>query len=232
MRYAAAIVQYNGDIFLEKQIERLRKYVTLNMGDTLDIIVADNSDPARCNECHGGKANKNAAICSNNGAIYMPMEFREGDNSTHHAMALNHIYHNYRSNFNGLLFLDHDIFPFNKTDILVNLPGHTFVGLAQEKGGAKYLHPALLGINLDLMQQDLNFLPTGGLDTGGQLAPLINDGNTKWLSLQYRNEGNDTFYEIIGDEWMHFVKGSNWNGNPNHKKRLKYLFSELEKTSL
>ena len=231
MRYAIGIVNFNGDIFLEKQIQRIRKYLLLLPGDTLDILVADNSRTRGCSTCHGEKKNLNKSICDDYGMIYLPMNFDEGDNSAHHALALNYLYETYKQNFNYLLFLDHDLFPVDYSDILTSELQKTFIGLAQQKGETKYLHPAILRLNLDnLNGQSLDFLPSAHLDTGGKLADLINDENTSYLSISYVNYDDD-FYEFIGGKFMHFIKGSNWNGNPNHKNRLNFLFKELERVS-
>lgn len=228
MRYAIAIVNYNCPRFLDPQIKRLRKYVRLNEGDTLDIIVGDNS--------RGKKARyKNQQTCERNSAIYLRFHFDEGDYSSHHALALNQIVNSYKNNFNSMLVIDHDIFPFEETDILHRGNNFDFMGLAQNKIGRVYLHPGIMVLNLDLVSKhEFNFLPCEGMDTGGRMADVIESSNIGFLGLEYVNYSvNDIvdFYEVIDKSWMHFVKGSNWNRNSNHLPRIAYLREELERKS-
>jgi hypothetical protein len=227
MRYAISIVNYNCHRFLENQIRSLRRNLLLDKGDTLDIIVGDNSRSMLSRY-------ENQKTCEQNNAIYIRHHFNEGDNSSHHALALNQIVNQYKDNFNALLIIDHDIFPFKKSDILQRIFKKDFVGLAQNKIGRTYLHPGLMGINLDTVKTDFDFLPCEGMDTGGKLCDILEKSNVEFLDLQYKYytvEGYEDFYEIIDNTWMHYVKGSNWNDNKNHSLRLEFLNKELERLS-
>lgn len=227
-RFGVVIVNYNSPKFLEPQIIRLRKYLKLNDGDTLDIIVADNSR-------RGSAIKLNKQTCEKLGAIYIKFHFDEGDYSSHHALALNEIVKQYRDNFNSLLLIDHDIFLFDYSDILLRAGDRRFIGLAQNKIGRTYLHPGLLLINLDAVQNiEFNFLPCDGMDTGGQMCDVVEKSKVEYLNVfytEYETEGLKDFYEVIDNTWMHFVKGSNWNKNKNHSIRIEYLTNELERIS-
>jgi hypothetical protein len=194
----------------------------------MDIIVGDNSRSMLSRY-------ENQKTCEQNNAIYIRHHFDEGDNSSHHALALNEIVNTYKANFNALLIIDHDLFPIGKSDILQRVVKRDFVGLAQNKIGKTYLHPGIMGINLDnLGMNDFDFIPCDGMDTGGRLADIVEKSNVEFLNIVYHDyevgEYKD-FYEVIDNSWMHYVKGSNWNGNKNHCVRLEFLNHELENIS-
>ena len=227
-RYAVVIINYNSHKYLAPQIIRLRKYIKLNEGDNLDIIVGDNS--------RNGKAiAKNQETCNKHGVIYIKYHFTEGDYSSHHALALNAILLEYKNNFNSILLIDHDIFLFDYSDIFLRTSDKHFAGLAQNKIGKTYLHPGIMLVNLELTREvNFDFTPCEHMDTGGKMADLIQSSNIEYLWIKYSEysvNGNVDFYEIIDNVWMHFIKGSNWNKNKNHVERIKYLTSELEKIS-
>jgi hypothetical protein len=218
-RYGVVIINFNGEKFLKKQIKSIRKYLVFE--GSIDIIVVDNSRESKT---------EIADICDKEGVIYKKYFFSEGDNSSHHALALNAIFKEYRDNFNGMLFLDHDVFLFDKSDLLIRGLKYDFLGVGQEKKGRKYLHPGVLYVNLDEIKDDLDFLPCAGMDTGGRLADIVEKSIVEYLGMSYTNFGED-FYEVIDKTFMHFVKGSNWNKSKGHGKRLKYLFKELKNIS-
>jgi hypothetical protein len=226
-RFAVAIVNYNCPKYLETQVLRLRKYIKLNEGDSLDIILGDNSRK-------GSAIKKNQEICKELGVIYKRFHFDEGDYSSHHALALNEILKSWKHNFNSLLLIDHDIFLFDYSDIFLRTRERDFAGLAQNKIGRTYLHPGLLLINLDKVSSvDFNFLPCEHMDTGGRMADQVEKSNVEFLNIRYINysAGAEDFYEVVDEKWMHFVKGSNWNKNKNHQERIDYLTKELENIS-
>lgn len=228
-RYAVVIINYNSPKYLEPQILRLRKYLKLNEGDSLDIILGDNS--------RNGKAiTKNQEICRKHRVIYIKYHFTEGDYSSHHALALNAIMEEYRNNFNAILFIDHDIFLFNYSDIFLRNKEKHFSGLAQNKMEKTYLHPGIMLVNLEITRDvNFDFLPCEHMDTGGRMADIIEKSNVEFLWIRYSEysiNGVIDFYEIIDNVWMHFIKGSNWNKNKNHAHRINFLTRELERISI
>jgi len=208
------IVTYNCPHFLREQTDRIKKYLK---GD-YEIFVADNS-----NEENGEKI-KN--ICHQNNLIYVKPEIEEKDYSGNHAYALNYIYTTYGQEYNNCVFFDHDIFLFKECNFFNELNEYSFIGLAQHKTIEQeeriYLHPACIFIS-NKFKKKLDFRPTAGMDTGGRLYKMIEISNVKYLSLQYEDD-----YEIIGDCFFHFIKGSNWNNNPKHNERIEKLFNILK----
>lgn len=228
-RYAVVIINYNSPKYLAPQILRLRKYLKLNEGDSLDIIVGDNSR-------NGHAISRNQETCKKHGAIYKKYHFQEGDYSSHHALALNAVMEEYKGNFNAILFIDHDIFLFDYSDIFLRTKEKHFAGLAQTKIEKTYLHPGIMLVNLDITQEvAFDFLPCEHMDTGGRMADVIEQSNVEFLWIKYKEyslNGMVDFYEIVDNVWMHFIKGSNWNRNKNHTRRISYLTDELERISI
>ncbi len=227
-RYAIGIINYNYSKYLLPQILSLRKYIQLNEGDTLDIIVGDNSRSEMA-------ASENKYICKKQEATYVKYNFKEGDYSAHHALALNGLVNDYRGNFNSLLLIDHDVFLFDYSDIFLRTKEKDFAGLAQVKEGKVYLHPGMMFINLDRTQEvNFNFLPCPGMDTGGRMSDKYIGKELEFLGIRYENfdlNGAQEGYEVIDNTWMHFVKGSNWNKSENHNERINYLMQELKNIS-
>jgi len=215
---------------LQEQVARIKRYLLLARADTLTISIADNST----NE-FDRKENKN--ICDDLFLSYIDCDFNEGDPSLHHSMALNELYKK-SIGYDFTLFLDHDTFMFNASNIIYDTRGKHFAGIGQAKLGKMYLHPNCLLINNKIVPADIvNLSPCEGMDTGGRLADYISGlkhDQINNISFEYGNYSYDVvndFYEIIGGSFMHFIKGSNWNGNSKHEERQAALLNELEKIS-
>ncbi len=227
-RFAVGIINYNYSKYLTPQILRLRKYIRLNEGDTLDIIVGDNSRSELA-------ASENKNICKKYSAIYIKYDFNEGDYSSHHALALNELVACFMGDYDSLLLLDHDIFLFDYSNIFLRTRDKDFAGLAQVKLNKTYLHPGIMLINSDLSKDiEFNFIPCAGMDTGGRMSDTYIGKEVEFLGVRYENfdlKGAQEGYEVIDNCWMHFVKGSNWNRSNNHNDRINYLMKELKNIS-
>lgn len=210
---AIIIVQFESPHLLRRQLPAIKEYLP-----GADIFVYDNSR-LFCNQ------ETNRGYCSSlPGVTYRSVMTDEKDFSLNHSRALNYAFIDLRHVYDVLLFLDHDVFPFAPCTILQQAEANSFVGFKQNVGNVTYLHPAVLAINTRLVNH-VDFSPQPGLDTGGRMAHLINDANTKYIGY-FKNE--EIGYEILDSTFMHFVKGSNWTGDEGHKERLKTLFATYD----
>jgi hypothetical protein len=232
MKIFIGVVQFNKSCFLREQIARIHRYLLLAREDRLDITIADNSsihDERRVNK----------SICDELGARYLNYDFHDGDPSMHHSMALNAMYQTSMEEENDFcFFIDHDTFMFAPSNLVYESREKHFAGLGQAKLGQMYMHPNCLLINNKFVpRQVVNLSPCAGMDTGGRLAEYIGTLKTsdinhlKFEYGDYTYEGTNDIYEIIGSSFVHFIKGSNWNGNPKSKSREDTLFKELQKIS-
>lgn len=184
-----------------------------------DVFVADNSR-------HKGPQRTIEAICKQFGAYYSRLEIEEGDYSRHHAFALDWAYNSLRRSYKQMLILDHDCIPFAYTDLPQVIKRNAFIGVEQVVNGTLYLHPGFLWVNLDIVKEPLNFLPSPGLDTGGQLAALI--AKYGYLNAAYEQDSKLGF-EVFEDSFLHIVKGSNWNKDAGHAERLEKILKVLKR---
>lgn len=211
---------------------RLRRYLLRAEGDTVSISIADNSTNAE-------ERRVNKLICEELGARYMDYDMKEGDPSAHHSMALNALYQTSIEERNDFtFFLDHDTFMFSPSNIIYESLEKHFAGNGQAKMGKMYLHPNCLLINNKFVPREaVNLSPCHGMDTGGRLADYIATLRTdqiNHLKFEYGDfnyEGVNDTYEIISASFMHFIKGSNWNGNPKGEQRKEALLKELQRIS-
>lgn len=232
MRIFIGIVQFNKSCFLREQINRIHRYLLLAKSDTLDITVADNSSIHE-------ERRTNKAICNELNCRYMSYDFQEGDPSLHHSMALNALYQTSIEEQNDFsLFLDHDTFLFAPSNIVYGSLDKHFAGIGQAKIGKMYLHPNVCLINNKFVPRSVvDFSPCAGMDTGGRLSDYIstltNDkiNHLKFEYGEFNYESINDTYEIINEQFMHFIKGSNWNGNKKGIERQLVLEQELQKIS-
>lgn len=225
----AIIIVFNTDRFLTEQIRLLQKYVTDK------IAVIDNSTDF-------DKSVKIESICDANKVHYTKTAVNESDFSKSHAFACEIAIGMYRNRDESLLLLDHDIFPikpFQKPDeniILAGIPQYRKTPKdALEQHLFTYLWAGCLYINTKLLQGvEIDIRPCSPadvfLDTGGGLYKLIL-GNPE--RIQYYNEQHQEtehgIYSLVDGRWMHFIKGSNWGGEPQeiYEKRIYHLMSIL-----
>jgi len=223
---AIIIVVYNTADFLVKQIECIRKFCA----DKPDIIIVDNSD----------FPDVTAALLyrlENKDCIYLKTNSASGNPSLSHAFAANLAYHKYYSDYDHLLFLDHDAFLIKELSIKEVLGTKVAVGMGQGRpSGKKYFWPGCLFLNSTLLGDNVDFSPNGqyGLDTGGNLYKLIEQyapENIGFLNEHYGENMHYTklhhnVYSIIGDGMvMHFIAGSNWQkaSEEDHNARISGL---------
>lgn len=232
MKIFIGIVNYNRSCFLREQVARINRYLLRAKEDRVTIAVADNStNPAERQVIDG--------LCAELGLFYMDCYFNEGDPSLHHSLALNELHQKSLYDENDFtLFLDHDTFLFAPSNAVYATMGKHFSGIGQNKVGKMYLHPNCLVVNNGLVPREVVKLsPCEGMDTGGRLADYIATlrvDQINHLGFEYGNysyDGTNDFYEVIGGAFMHFVKGSNWNGNPRGAQRQEALLNELQKIS-
>jgi hypothetical protein len=232
MKIFIGIVQFNKSGLLREQINRIKRYLLLAREDILNISIGDNSTIHE-------ERRVNKFICDELGARYLNYDMSDGDPSMHHSMALNALYQTSMEEENDFsLFIDHDTFLFAPTNIAYDCRDKHFAGTGQAKIGQMYLHPNTILINNKFVpRQVVDFRPCPGMDTGGRLAEYIGTLKTSdilHLKFEYGDfnyEGTNDIYEIIGGSFMHFIKGSNWNGNPKATQREEELLKELQKIS-
>ena len=104
-------------------------------------------------------------------------------------------------------------------------------GLKQFKEEKEYFHPGTIFLNtLKLVKEKIDFRPIVGMDTGGQLWDIMKFlKHSEVLSFPYYyNE--ELGYEIVNDNMMHFIKGSNWlkTDEQEHLIILEKLFYRLQ----
>ena len=232
MKIFIGIVQFNKSCFLREQLVRIDRYLLRAKSDTINISIADNSTNPE-------ERRVNKLICDELGARYMDYKMNEGDPSAHHSMALNALYQtSIEEQYDFTFFLDHDTFLFAPCNIFYESLDKNFAGIGQAKIGKMYLHPNTLLINNKFVPREaVNLSPCAGMDTGGRLADYISGLRTEQinhLKFEYGDYQydviNDT-YEIVSGCFMHFIKGSNWNGNKKGAQRQEALEKELQRIS-
>lgn len=214
----AAIINFQSPQFVAEQILRIDRYLKPD-----HIVVFDNSrDESFCEDIK-----EQTNLC---GSEYRRLELYDGDNSRHHAMALNEAYNSLKSDYEVVALLDHDVFPFTESDIFEKAKDYVFCGLKQVRDDKEYFHPGAIFLNTGLLiKEKIDFAPIEGMDTGGQLWDIIKFlEHNKVLSFSYQFD-DELGYEIVNDCMMHFVKGSNWNkiDEIEHRERLAALFKRL-----
>lgn len=232
MKIFIGIVQFNRSCFLREQINRINRYLLVARADVLSINIADNSTNSE-------ERRVNKLICDELGARYMDYRMTEGDPSLHHSMALNAMYQTSMEEQNDFtMMMDHDTFLFAPCNIIYGSIDKNFAGIGQAKIGKMYLHPNVCLINNKFVPRSVvDFRPCEGMDTGGRLADYVGTLRTdqiNHLKFEYGDfnyEGINDTYEIINEQFMHFIKGSNWNGNKRGSERQSALEKELQKIS-
>lgn len=232
MNIFIGIVNYNKSAFLREQIVRIGRYLLTAREDRINLSIADNSTNKE-------ERRVNRLICEELGARYMDYDMHDGDPSAHHSMALNALYQTSIEEKSDFTFmLDHDTFMCSPCNLIYASIDKHFAGIGQAKMGKMYLHPNVLLINNKFVPREIvNFSPCAGMDTGGSMADYIGTLRTdqiNHLKFEHRDftyDGTNDIYEVVGESFFHFIKGSNWNGNPRHESRQKALFDELQRIS-
>jgi hypothetical protein len=213
---AILTINYNGARLLNKQVETLRRFVK----GPFDFHVGDNSTDSYQSECI-------QRICEDSNSTYIKLNFHEGDPSRHHGRALNHCL-NMLHYYDQVLILDHDCIPYRSVDIFEKYNEFDFAGIHQIKGDSVYLAPIFLLINkFNTIYNRLDLLPCAHMDTGGSLKDLLAVSKVKYVN-EFLMETPSCYYAQVDDSFMHFIKGSGWDGNPNHESRINSLYEKLE----
>ncbi len=228
-KIAIVIVTYNANELLPIQLKCIKKYC---QDDKYDIIVIDNSDIPH-------HVSYIMADCITNNVIYKKYESSTKDNSKSHAEAANYAYRLFKNTYEYFFYLDHDCFPIQNFGIEEMLYLDVAAGIIQVRGNIIYLWPGCLMFNNNILEDCIDFSPneTLSLDTGGNLYKVVNNNSNIYYldeeNVEIIEEGFKTNYSLIYDKtFMHFIKGSNWNKNPNHIKRMEILMTILKEKIL
>ncbi|MCX6754456.1 MAG: hypothetical protein NTU81_01340 [Candidatus Nomurabacteria bacterium] len=216
-------------------------YIKNNLQDDFIYMIADNSSVQNI-------SNEIKKYCKDNKIPYVKLPPNPYNNpSKSHGMALNWTYKNIVKTYEPVLFgfIDHDIFPYQKTSIISSINSGIF-GLIQVRNEKWYLWPGFCFYKyIGLKTIKINFMPKKGLDTGGAnyytLYKNINkdllikipqiyidiNTNTEVKGINDTNTANTV--ECIGD-WLHLMRVSNWNNKNNNKiHSVEEIISKVKK---
>jgi len=218
LRLGIVSIAFNSAELILKQLETFKSCT-----DDYDFIIIDNSNDDASIKYH-------AEI---NNCEYAKIHSHEGSPSLSHSFAADFAWIRYKAQYDVLFFVDHDLFPIKPFSIFEMLGENNLMGLSQERKGVKYLWPGCLALRTSL--DGVDFAPVKirhqQLDTGGSLHRLLKQP-VRYLSEEYHNNPHvqdaKSFYAVLEDTFMHFIKGSNWNHQTNHTQRLNSLFNILE----
>lgn len=229
------VVNYRCPGFVYDQVRRIEKY----MGPS-SIFVADTSNDADISMSIAAEVKKTSASYYRMGLNGM-YDYDVHNPSYNHATALNTMYEYCRNDYKIVCMMDHDTFPYKKTDIWRHVSGYAMCGIGQVRGEVEYLLPNMMFINTDKYGGSLDFLPAKGTDTGGRIAEVLKKlsdqglvGSLEYAVLTHPGEPGSTYSSEIIEGCMHYIKGSNWNREDelSYNKRIatlkKYLISISE----
>jgi len=212
---AILTINFNGARLLQKQVELLRRFVK----GEFDFFVGDNSkDPYQSESIQ--------RICEDSKSTYIKLSIREGDPSRHNGLALNECLSRLKE-YDQVLIIDHDCFPFKEADIFNKYLDFDFAGIHQLKGNDVYIAPIFCLVNNFKNLDYIDMLPSRHMDTGGAMMEILLTKKVKFVNEFLIGEGL-CYYAEVDDSFMHFVKGSGWDGNPNHEVRINLLYEKLE----
>lgn len=234
---AVVIIAYNVPEFIIKHIELFKSLYK----KPYELIIVDNSSDE-------SMATDIKYHCDLNGVEYIRTRASSSNGSDSHAFAANLSYTILKDRpYTDFMYLDHDCFLIKETDLfpsdIEGTAAPIVTGLKQVKGNKSYFWPGCFVFeNKPLIKELLDFSPSQefGLDTGGMTYKLIEskEVHKDFFDEEYEqndavSDPNGNYYSIIGGMFMHFIKGSNWNGAENHHQRINSLFNILKnKTSI
>lgn len=227
-------VSFNNEFVVDYQIRLIKK----NLEDNHVHTVFDNSPTEE-------KQKKIEQVCVSHRVNYVKLPANPycGEvGSASHGVALNWIYRNFISvrqpEFFG--FIDHDIFPVEKTSILDKLISVDIFGKIDERGSRWYLWPGFSFFRFNFLKgKKINFMPEPGVDTGGKnWWPLYSKmDKDKLPSLRITLENlhpgcnlQTDMYEKMGD-WIHTVNASEWVRAPHKNALISELLEKYLKLS-
>jgi glycosyltransferase involved in cell wall biosynthesis len=223
-------VTYNVSKLLTYQVECFKKYCT----DDYELIVIDNSNDV--DEIYEIKN-----ICYDNGIRYVGTYISVNSGnipSTNHGLALNYAHKEFKSEFDYLFFIDHDLFPVKKFSVKEILGKKIISGCENVISNTKYLWPGCLMIKK--LEESFDFTPVGPLDTGGRLSNFIKENENKVLYLNNKKVDINTnfndkymhnfYWDIHDGTFIHFINASNWSNSESTVfcSRLTHLFKSLD----
>lgn len=215
------IITYNTSQLIDLQVKCIRKFCKDNEHD---IIIVDNSD-------HSYHIQALYQYCRINKVKFQPFIPTTKDFSKSHAEAANWSYNRFKDKYRYLFYLDHDCFPVKDFSVSEILEEQLITGIHQGTR-TSYLWPGCLFIRTSIGEVDFSCNSKLGLDTGGNTYKIVK--NIK-LFLDYIDEqyeyidNTEDFYSMLCDStFMHFIKGSNWNNNPNYETRIEKLINILK----
>jgi hypothetical protein len=225
-------IGFNVSWSITDQIRLLRKY----LADPYVYTVCDNSTDE-------SKAIRIAAVCREENVGYIRLPSNPGlGPSDSHGLALTWAWRNYLKTRGAsyLGFLDHDIFPIRHTRLIPDIRTVGVYGHQQDRLGLWYLWPGFCFLSREsLGDTDLDFVPSEGLDTGGQLWKSVysHRDRSKLPRPAHRyerlREGRDDpqadYVEYLGD-WLHAINASNWKGVDDKSELVVKLLAEITRS--
>jgi glycosyltransferase involved in cell wall biosynthesis len=204
-------VAFNSSKLIEYQIKCVKKYCT----DNHEFIVVDNSN-------NNDESEKIKNVCFENNIRFIRTNYDLTNSfnnpSNNHGMALNYVYKLLKNEFDYLLFIDHDLFPIKNFSVEEILGDNIIAGHEQIISNIKYFWPGF--IILSKLDEEFDFTPVVGLDTGGKLSSFIAKNANKSLTIKHKHVPIDLkidnyymheFYDDLHNgTFMHFIKASNW----------------------
>ncbi len=197
--------------------------ITTNLVDDFNYLIADNSNDKNISE-------KIELFCTENTISYVKIPRNPLSNiraSGSHGIALNwsfvNIVEKYKPKFWG--FLDHDIFPIKKTEILKHIKIGLWGAIRSRGTHWWYLWPGFCFFEREKTKQykfdfspyhagvdGLTFLDTGGSNYNSIYKKIdrksIDEAETKLIDIRTKKEfkkGDDSsqVFEIIDKSWLH-----------------------------
>lgn len=142
--------------------------------------------------------------------------------SQNHGEVLDWYVRNYPNNGHDVVFLDHDILPFQPFNLYHIFCDKIGFGMKQYNAHYKWLWPGFLGIGADLWG-DLSFSVRRHKDTG----PGWDWSDKAWQEIYAPHAKiimfdtglvQDSAFEIIENQWIHLIAMSEWKGKMSSKK--------------
>jgi hypothetical protein len=224
-------VAFNNSNVIKHQVALMDK----NLADKFTHVIVDNSTNSKCSE-----AIKN--ICKEYGRGYVKLPVNiYGKGSESHALALNwcmkQLIHKFKPAWFG--FIDHDIYPVKKEELIPILNKQKVYGLLQERDDIWYLWAGFCFFKYEENYvQNFDFR-TGAIkgikvDTGGMQYKVfyskLDKSTLTFPTQSYENLREGEVFqsdkvEYIGN-WMHSFNGSYWMEVNNKEKELELLITK------
>lgn len=221
-------IAFGSPAAIRHQIRLLNKF----LADPFELTVVDNSP-------QGAARDEIASVCKDNGTAYVGLAanpFTIGAAS--HGAALNWAYYNLVASagheYYG--FIDHDVQPFRKTQVVPVLKQQGVFGLPQERGRRWYLWSGFCFFSARTVgRRRLDFMPKRGLDSGGgnwralfRTMPraMLPPVTQTYGALKDGSSVQSSGYELIGD-WVHTMNASEWTPAPGKQRLVDRFLSDL-----